>query len=163
MPWPKKNVIFDANFRTRKWILHLLSSKCLRCLPVDSFGIVFRCGDIRVMTVLWATASNIKSVESRFDGKNGLLSCFVNVEPGLGNFSRYTVMQQQPNIQSTSAGEKNDLCLGTKSNNRTLCFFLGIPIHVGIILTILVWDQYHSKKLVLVSLSKNTFFTSILS
>ncbi len=40
---------------------------------------------------------------------------------------------------------------------------LGAPIHVGIILTILIWDQYHSKKFVLVSLTKNTFFISILS
>ncbi len=34
------------------------------------------------------------------DGGNGSLSRFVNVESGLGNFSKYTVMQQQPNIQS---------------------------------------------------------------
>ncbi len=45
-----------------------LSSKCLWCLPVDSFGIVFRCGggDMRVMAVLCATVLDIKSVESRF-------------------------------------------------------------------------------------------------
>ncbi len=32
------------------------------------------------------------------DGRNGSQSRFVNVKPGLGNFSKYTVMQQQ--IQS---------------------------------------------------------------
>ncbi len=41
--------------------------------------------------------------------------------------------------------------------------FSGPPIHVAILLTILIGDQYDSKKLVLVSPFKKIFITSILS
>ncbi len=86
------------------------------------------------------------------DGKNGSLSHFADVGPGLGNFSKYRGMQQQPNIQSEfhKRWRKKWPWLGTKSNDRTLCFFLGIPIHVEIL--------YDSKKLVWVSLFKKNFF-----
>ncbi len=74
------------------------------------------------------------------DGTNGSLSRLVNVEPGLGNFSKYTVMQQQPNIQSVfhKSWRKKWPRPRTKSSSRTLCFLLGTPINVGIILTILI-------------------------
>ncbi len=166
MPWPKKKVIFDANFRSKKWILHLLSCKCLWCLPTNSFGLVFRCGNMRVMEVLWATASDIKSLESRFlwnfvmwmEGMGRCLLLWMwSLVLGTLASTQWCNSSQIYNQYFTSAGEKNDHNRGTKSSNRTLCFFLGTPIHVGIILTKLIWDQYHSKKLVLVSLSKNTF------
>ncbi len=62
---------------------------------------------------------------------------------------------------STSAREKNDHSLGTKPSNRTLCFFLGIPIYVEILLIILIGDQYDPKKLVLVFLFKKFFYIYI--
>ncbi len=94
------------------------------------------------------------------DGKNGSLSRFADVEPGLGNFSKYRcIQQQQPNIQSVfhKRWRKNDHGLGTKSSNKTLRFFLGTSIHVEILLTILIRDQYDSKKLVFVSFFKKFF------
>ncbi len=99
------------------------------------------------------------------DGRNGSQSRFVDVEPVLGTLaSTQSCSSSQIYSQcSTSAEEKNDHGLATKSSNKTLSFFLGTLIHVGIILTILIWNQYHSKKLILVSVSKNTFFTFILS
>ncbi len=92
--------------------------------------------------------------------RNGSLSCFTDVEPGLGNFSQYSGVQQQPNIWSVFYERWRIKWPRprTKSSNRILCSFLGTPIHVGIILTILIGHQYDSKKLVLVSLFKKTFF-----
>ncbi len=127
----------------------------------------FRCGDMRIMAVLWATASDIRSVESRFSWNfvmwmEGIGRCLIlrmwSLVLGTLTSKQSCSSNQIYNRYSTSAGEKNDHGLGTKSSNRTLCFFLGTPIHVKIILTILIGEQYHSKKLVLVSLSKNTFF-----
>ncbi len=126
---------------------------------------------MRAMAVLWATASDIKRVESRFlwylvMWMEEMGCCLVlwtwSLVLGTLASAQSCSSSQIYNQYSTTAEEKND-GLGTKSSNRTLCFFSGTPIHVGIILTLLIWDQYHSKKLVLVSLSKNTFFfTSIL-
>ncbi len=39
-----------------------------------------------------------------------------------------------------------------------MCFFLGTPIHVEILLTLLIEDQYDYKKLVLVSLLKKNVY-----
>ncbi len=39
------------------------------------------------------------------DGRDGSLSCFPDVEPGLSNFSKYIAMQQQPNIRTISVPE----------------------------------------------------------
>ncbi len=124
-------------------------------------------GDMRVMVVLWAKASDIKSVKSRFLWNfviwmKGMGRCLVlwmwslvlRILASTQSCSSSQIYKQY----STSTGEKNDHGCGTTSSNRTLYFFLGTPIHFGVILTILIWDQYHSKKLVLVSLSKNTFF-----
>ncbi len=130
----------------------------------------WHCFQVRgFMAVLRVTASDIKSVESRFlwnfaMGMEGMGLCLVlwiwSLVLGTLASTQSCRSSQIYNQYSTSAGEKSDHGLRTKSSNRSLCFFLETPIHVGIILTLLIWDQYHSKKLLLVSLSKNTFFTS---
>ncbi len=142
LPRPKKNVIFDSNFNSKKWILHLLRSKCTWCLPVHCFCTVFKGGgyegDGRVMSHnLGHEKCRIKVfvMFCYLGGKNGSLSRFEIVEPGLGNFSKYRGIQQQPNIQSVfhKCWRKKWPRLGTKSSNRILCFFLGTPIHVEIL------------------------------
>ncbi len=69
----------NSNFNSKKWILHLLSSKCTWCLPVDCFCTVFKGGDMRAMAVWWAADFGHKSVESRF------LRCFIVWMEGMGH------------------------------------------------------------------------------
>ncbi len=113
-------------------------------------------GDGRVMSQVFVVFCYV-------DGRSGSQSRFADMKAGLGNFSKYSVMQQQPNVQSVfhKCQRKKEHSLGTKSSNRSLCIILGTPIHVGILLAVLIWHQYQSKELVLASLQK-IFFTSIL-
>ncbi len=174
MPRPKKNAIFDSNFRSKKWILHLLSNKRTWCLLTS--GLLLHCfrgwgyeGDGSVMSYnLGPKKCRIKVfvMFCYLDGKNGSLSHFADVEPlvlrTLASTEAYSSSQTY-NQCSTSAGKKNGRGLGTKSSNWTMRFSLGTQIHVEILLTIFIKDQYDHKELVLASLFKKIFITSILS
>ncbi len=65
--------------------------------------------------------------------------------------------------QYVTSARKKITMSRTNSRNQTLCFFLEILIHVEVLLAMLIWAQYHSKEFAFVSLTKNIFFTSILS
>ncbi len=106
MPWPKKNVIFDSNFNSKKQILHFLSSKCHGVYQFIVFALFSRTeyeGDSGVMSYdLGHKKCRIKVFVMFYylDGKNGSLFRFADVKPYLGNLSKYRGIQQEPNIQS---------------------------------------------------------------
>ncbi len=56
------------------------------------------------------------------DGRNGSLSHFANAEAGHGNFSEYTGLQQQPNIQSVPKALEKKITTALEQNPVTeLC------------------------------------------
>ncbi len=139
MSKPTKNVIFDSNFSSKKWILYLLCSKCTWCLPVDCFCTVYKSGDMRAMAVWWAKTSDIKSVESRFLWCSVIwMEKWVSVSfHGCGSWSwelqevqRHTAAAKYTN--SVPQAQEKKMTTASEQN-RTLCFFLGTPIHVEIL------------------------------